>query len=778
MQITNDGDLHNIVLNAPIGICILDAATLVSEIVNDKFLEVAGKPYDAIAGKFYWDSFAEARCYYEAALNSVVKDGKPYYANEVELMLIRHGKEELVFVTFVYSPIKNKKEKVTKVAVWVLENTMQVVARKKIEEAEQQARESLKTVRNMVLQAPVAMCLLTGPDHTVEVANELMTEIWGKKGVAITGEPVFEFLPEAKERGFDQLLGSVYKTGETFHANELPIDLVRNDRVESLYLDFVYEAYKGIDDTILGVFVVATNITEQVLARRKVEENTAELQAINEEMVATNEELAAVNEELATTNEELIAAQARITRSERLFRSIAVNIPNSLIIVIDKSHRYVIVEGDLMDKLGYDRRDYEGKHPTEIGQTERYLASKHLYDQMMAGEKFSVERKAASGEYYIVYLVPLKNEHDEIDAGLVMAIDITDIKQAEERGAKLVAIVESSDDAIVSKTLESVITSWNDAAERMFGYTAEEIIGETIYKLIPPDRQDEEPRILSRLKNGERVEHFETQRLTKDGKLLDVSLSISPIRDKQGNIIGLSKIARDITERKLDETRKNDFIGMVSHELKTPLTSLNAIVQVVNAKLKNSDDAFLAVAMERANMQVKRMTAMINGFLNISRLEAGKIYVKKEPFNLGHLLHEIADETRLIASSHAISLAENGPVEINADRDKISSVISNLISNAVKYSPNGKQIEIEYHNCGDSVVVSVKDKGFGINPPDLDKIFDRYYRVETNDTQHIAGFGIGLYLSAEIIKRHDGEIWAESESGKGSTFFFSLPLSS
>ncbi len=783
MQITNGEDLHNIVLNAPIGICILDAATLTSEIVNDKFLEVAGKPHDVIAGKYYWDSFAEARPYYEAALNGVVEDGKPYYADEVELMLIRHGKEEMIFVTFVYSPIKNKKGKVTKVAVWVLENTLQVVARKKIEEAEQQARESLKTLRNMILHAPVAMCLLTGRDHTVEVANALMIEIWGKNEVAVTGKPVFEFLPEAKEQGFDQLLDKVYKTGKTFYANERPIELIRNGQIESLYLDFVYEAYKGVDGTVAGVFVVATDVTAQVVARRELEENTSELQAINEEiaatneeMAATNEELAAVNEELATTNEELTQSQAMTARSEKLFRSIAVNIPNSVVIVIDKDHRYVLVEGDLMDRLGYDRRDYEGKHPTEIGQAERYLASKPLYDRMMAGEKFTVERKAATGENYIVHFVPLKNAHDEVDAGLVMAIDITDIKQAEEKSAKLGAIIESSDDAIISKTLESVITSWNDAAQRIFGYTAEEIIGETIYKLIPPDRQDEEPRILARLKGGERVEHFETKRMTKDGRLLDVSLTISPIKDKQGNIIGLSKIARDITERKLDEARKNDFIGMVSHELKTPLTSLTAIIQVANAKLKQSNDAFLTGALERANMQVKRMTAMINGFLNISRLEAGKIDIKKEPFDLYRLLQEIVDETRLILNTHTISLVESGPVEINADRDKISSVISNLISNAVKYSPNGKRIEIECRANANSVVVCVKDEGIGINSQDLDKIFDRYYRVETDDTQHISGFGIGLYLSAEIIKRHEGEIWAESESGKGSAFYFSLPI--
>jgi PAS domain S-box-containing protein len=394
----------------------------------------------------------------------------------------------------------------------------------------------------------------------------------------------------------------------------------------------------------------------------------------------------------------------------------------------------------------------------------------------MAGERFSVERKAETGEEYMVHFVPLKNDDNEVYAGLIIALDVSNIKQAEERSAKLAAIVDSTDDAIISKTLESVITSWNASAERMFGYTADEIIGETIYKLFPPERFDEEPRILERLKRGERVTHFETQRITKDGRLLDVSLTISPIKDTQGKIIGLSKIARDITEKKMDEVRKNDFIGMVSHELKTPLTSLNAIVQVVSAKLKNSEDSFLPGAMERANMQVKRMTGMINGFLSVSRLEAGKILIEKHLFDLGQLLEEISDETRLVLTTHTIRLTVAGPVEINADRDKISSVISNLISNAVKYSPDGKRIEIDCHISGNNAVVSVKDEGIGIKPQDLTQIFDRYYRVETNNTKHIAGFGIGLYLSAEIIKRHDGEIWAESESGKGSTFYFSLPL--
>jgi len=500
-----------------------------------------------------------------------------------------------------------------------------------------------------------------------------------------------------------------------------------------------------------------------------------ELASVNEEMAATNEELASANEELSATNEELTEAQISLQRSEALFRSIALNIPKSIVIVIDKSHRYIMVEGDLIEKMGYDRRNYEGKHPAEMS-PERYEASKYLYERVIAGEQFSVERKSDTGETYLVHLVPLRNENNEVYAGLMVALDISEIKQAEEKSAKLAAIVESSDDAIVSKTLDSIITSWNESAVRMFGYTAEEMIGQTIYKIIPADRNEEETEILSRLKNGERVKHFETQRLTKDGRLLDVSLTISPIKDAQGLVIGASKIARDITEKKLEEQRKNDFIGMVSHELRTPLTTLTAVMQIAGNKLKNSSDSFLISAVARANVQVKRMNSMINGFLDVARLEAGKMIIEKQLFDLAELLGEIVDEMNLIVTTHKINMTKSGPVTVNADYDKISSVISNLIGNAVKYSPGRQSINVSCRSDADFVMVSVHDRGLGIAAQELTHVFDRYYRVNAEHTRHISGFGIGLYLSAEIIQNHGGRIWVESEQGKGSTFHFTLPL--
>lgn len=471
-------------------------------------------------------------------------------------------------------------------------------------------------------------------------------------------------------------------------------------------------------------------------------------------------------------------AQEALVRSEKLFKSIAFNIPGSLVMVLDKDQRYVTIEGDMMQKMGFDNENYLGKHISEVGTLESNEWLSYFYERLLSGEKLSVEHKNTIGEYFMVHLVPLKNELDEVEAGLIIALDITDIKEAEEKSAKLVAIIESSDDAIISKTLESVITSWNKSAERIFGYVADEIIGETIYKLIPSDRQDEEPNILSRLKNGDRIEHFETQRITKDGKLIDVSITISPVKDKLGNIIGLSKIARDITERKKDEIRKNDFIGMVSHELKTPLTSLNAIIQVAHSKLTRSEDSFLSNAMYKANIQVKRMSSMINGFLNVSRLESGKILIEKKSLNMEKVIREVIDEINLTVNSHNVSFTSGSNIEVHADHDKISSVISNLIGNAIKYSPKGKLVEVKCEVAGAKVIVSIRDEGMGIGVMDREKIFNRYYRVEGTHMQHIAGFGIGLYLSAEIVKYHGGEIWVDSEIGIGSTFYFSLPMKS
>jgi len=237
-----------------------------------------------------------------------------------------------------------------------------------------------------------------------------------------------------------------------------------------------------------------------------------------------------------------------------------------------------------------------------------------------------------------------------------------------------------------------------------------------------------------------------------------------------------SGVIMDITDTKQNELRRSKFIGMVSHELKTPLTALKAYIQLLNKWAKQKRDSFSMGALSKLEKQVKKMTTMINGFLNFSGAESGKIHLNKSTFDLSHLLKEVIEENKDISPDHAISLAAPQQMMVNADRDKIEQVIINLISNAVKYSDPGKPIAVTCLQDETRLILSIKDTGMGIEEKDIAKLFKPHSRIKTNQTKNISGFGIGLYLCAEIIKYHSGEIGVKSEPGQGSTFWFSLPV--
>jgi two-component system sensor histidine kinase VicK len=351
---------------------------------------------------------------------------------------------------------------------------------------------------------------------------------------------------------------------------------------------------------------------------------------------------------------------------------------------------------------------------------------------------------------------------------------IVSLQTSEQHSAVLSAIVTSTDDAIISKDLNSIITSWNSSAERIFGYSAEEMIGQSILKLIPQDRQGEEPMILGKLKSGKRVDHFETKRLTKNGQLIDVSLSLSPVKNAEGKIVGLSKIARDITDKKLEEQRKNDFIAIVSHELKTPLTSVKSYIQLALRKAKGRADDFSENILSRADAQTRKMTDMIHNFLNLSRLEEGKMALSLSHFSLKQLMDETVQEGLVLAPNHVIVYHGCPEFELYGDREKISQVTINLLNNAVKYSKTGSSITIDCLLNDGQIKISFTDEGVGIRKEDQIHLFERFYRVNNDQIKHISGFGIGLYLVAEILKLHGSEIKVESNLGNGSVFFFSL----
>jgi signal transduction histidine kinase len=238
----------------------------------------------------------------------------------------------------------------------------------------------------------------------------------------------------------------------------------------------------------------------------------------------------------------------------------------------------------------------------------------------------------------------------------------------------------------------------------------------------------------------------------------------------------LSGIVMDITEQKLSDLRKEKLIVMVSHELKTPLTVLKGYVQLIHSWASQQKDAFTIGALSKVESQVKKMITMVNGFLNLSGAEAGKILINKKDFFIDDLIHEAVSEVLLLSESHKVEQQNCQHIMVSADRDKIEQVLVNLLGNAAKYSNKGTVIKISCEKSKGMVMVGIQDEGMGVSKENIEKIFDPHFRVESKETENITGFGIGLYLSSEIVKSHGGSIVVESELGKGSTFTFSIPF--
>jgi PAS domain S-box-containing protein len=347
------------------------------------------------------------------------------------------------------------------------------------------------------------------------------------------------------------------------------------------------------------------------------------------------------------------------------------------------------------------------------------------------------------------------------------------IEESEERFRTM---AEGSNILIAVGDESSKATYFSKAWGELTGRTMEDLLAYGWVDLVHPD--DRKPYVNTYLTafNNKKPFTGEFRVLNKEGNYRWLLANGTPIFRPDGSFAGYISSCVDITGRKQDEQRKSDFISMVSHELKTPITSLNGYLQVLKGRAEKADDTLAANFLTKSVKQVRRMTDMINGFLNMSRLDSGKIHIDKQLFDMADLVKEAEEESIASITTHRVVFAPVEATPVIADRDKIGQVITNLINNAVKYSPQGSTINVACVTANDMAMVSVQDEGIGIASDDIDKLFERYYRVDSQATKSVAGFGIGLYFCREIIERHEGTIAVKSEIGKGSTFYFTLPV--
>ncbi len=403
---------------------------------------------------------------------------------------------------------------------------------------------------------------------------------------------------------------------------------------------------------------------------------------------------------------------------------------------------------------------------------------------------------------------PIRTKEDEIVGCVLVFRDVTERQDLERLSAerltvagRLASIVDSSEDAIISKSLDGIVQNWNAAAERLFGYTQEQAVGQNITFLIPPERADEEERIIARLMSGERIEHYDTVRLRKDGQPVQVSLTISAVKNEEGQIVGASKIVRDITERKqledelrelasnLSEAdhRKDEFLATLAHELRNPLAPIRNGLQLM--KLAGGQEEVVEQVHSMMDRQLTQMVRLVDDLMDVSRISRGKLELRKERIPLSEVLNSAVETSRPLISEMGhkltVSLPEQ-PIFIDGDMTRLAQVFLNLLNNAAKYSDQGGHIalvasvELRARNSPRAtpfVVVSVKDSGIGIASDQLPKIFQMFTQIDRSLEKSQGGLGIGLSLVKSLVEMHGGTVEAHSDGpGSGSEFVVQLPI--
>jgi len=347
-------------------------------------------------------------------------------------------------------------------------------------------------------------------------------------------------------------------------------------------------------------------------------------------------------------------------------------------------------------------------------------------------------------------------------------------------------LVDNAGDVIISTNVEDRILSWNRGAEVILGYGKKEITGKPLSILLPPERAHELAEMRAKVEISGALRDIEVRSKRKDGVMIYLSLSVSPIRDVEGRIIGFLRVAKDITEKKRYERRlkeldkmKSDFVSNVSHELRTPLTAIKGSVDNMLDGLTGSLNEKQVRYLARIKSNTDRLSRLINDLLDLSRIESGRVEVRPTTVPLAALAEEVAEHLKALAAEKRIQIEVPSPdlsLTVWADRDKVTQILMNLIGNAVKFTPQEGRVTVAMEKNGiEDVRISVADTGPGILPEETNKIFVKFYQVANIDKQRPKGSGMGLAISKALVEMHGGKIWVESEMGRGSTFYFTLP---
>lgn len=601
--------------------------------------------------------------------------------------------------------------------------------------------ESEKNFRNLILQAPIGMIILNGQDFMVELVNDAYLKLAGKSKLDFEGKSLWEALPESKTEYFDQILKQVMETGVSHLGNEQPLTLVKDGKKQTIYINYVYEPLKDADGSINRIMVIAIDITEMLESKRKIQD--AEERA----------RLAAEAAGLGTFDLDIVTGSLKT--SARFNEIFGFN---------NKVSRTKLVEAIHPD----DHQIRLSAHRNAIN------AGKIFYEVRVVWPDKSIHWIRIEG----------KVNYDESGKATRMLGTVMDISEHRKAKETLIQINQRLEIALETGNLGSyeldLVTGEVIHAEQFnknYGLQPHQKLTYTeLLDLIEPEFKETVITAINTAILNDTVFQAEYQIKWPDGTKHWIKESGRAQYNEQGNPTTFIGVSFDITETKQLQQQKDDFIGIASHELKTPVTSIKAYAQVLEKILTKKGDLMEAGLMQKMDAQLNRLTSLIGDLLDVTKVNSGKLQYNHTYFDFNEMVRFVIEDLQRTTENHEIVEDLTDVGYVFSDKERVSQVVTNLITNAIKYSPDTEKILVHSRVKNNDIEVCVEDFGIGIAEDKLNRVFEQFYRVSGSMQHTFPGLGLGLYISSEIIKREGGKIWVNSAEGKGSRFYFSIPI--
>jgi len=651
--------------------------------------------------------------------------------------------------------------------------------------------DSESSLRSLVMTAHYPLMILRGRDWVIEIANQPLVNLWDKTIESVTGHKLMDILPEIKDQPFPKYLSQVYDTGVGYGQEEQVFYYNAPTGPATKYVSFYYDPLRNEEGTVVGIIVAADDITAKVLQRQLLEESLVKEQALVEELSSLNEELAATVEELSASNEDLLFTQQELhdknkelIRSEDRFRLLIKQAPVGICVVRADDFRVLEVNDNYLRLVGKSKIELENRIIWEAV-TEAAESYSPIMNQVIetgipfvaTEHKLVLIRFGEPEEIFVDFVYePVEDSEGKVIAVMVVAIEVTEkVKSRQaivDAGERTRLAIEAADIGTFEHNYVTGVMRTSDRFDEIFGVSKPKSRLELLHVFHPEDTHLAAGAHGATLRNGKMM--YEARLIHKDKSLHWIRVNAKVIYLPDGTPEKLLGTVLDITEFKRLEQQKDDFISIASHELKTPITSLKASLQLLQVIKDTPENDLFPKLLIHAERSMDRISTLIEDLLNVSNMSEDGKRLNKRMFLIKNLLDDCCGYVR-DSGKYNLVFEGDATLEVFADERRIEQVVVNFVNNAVKYAPESKEIFLRAELLGDYVKISVRDTGPGIPMEKQKLIFERYIRADDSGQQN-SGLGLGLYISADIVNRHDGEIGVHSEEGQGATFWFTLPL--